>query len=181
MRKILAGILTLLCFYACTEPEVRSQEVEFYDLQKELHREAAANHERGLGIVKVIERGGKQEQKIFQKPDWPAELKPFMDCDLNKPAYRDAYTVSKQSANDTTFITYTAKEKKLPVHQLKLAFYNNELSGMQAEVSRSNSYFSLHEDLSYIPGVSYSIIGRQRTVLAGENNYSITSRFAFIK
>lgn len=181
MKKIIPYSFLLLTFISCSDNEQKLEEITFYNLRTELTRQAADNHERGLGIVKTIERGGKQEQKIFQKPDWLSELRPFMDCDLNKPAYATAYHKDSVQQNDTLLIIYTAVEKKLAVRELKLQMLKGKLVGMSADVARSNSYFSLHEQLSYIPGVSYSIIGKQHTVLAGENKYSITSQFAFIK
>lgn len=67
--------------------------------------------EKPVAVKKVIEAGRSSETKKITDLDWAEELGVFLELDLNKPAFRNAYTVTRQQDAQTKFITTTYRQK----------------------------------------------------------------------
>lgn len=69
------------------------------------------NKEKPVAIKKVIEAGNRPETKNVTNLNWAQELAVFQELDLNKPAFRNAYTVARQQDPKTGGVTLTYRPK----------------------------------------------------------------------
>lgn len=167
----------VLCFISlssvfCT-PEVQPDNSSkvYFDLKGFFTSEAEYLQSKNPLINKTITKNDLKEHKKLIIRNWVNELDLFAASDINKAAWSDLYEV-KNIQNSTQ---YLAKDNKLrtrkiiidksPAGRIEHIFILNQVS---------NNLYSSTEELNYYTDSLYSIRKKQKILIIGSNDYSIT-------
>lgn len=113
----------------------------------------------------------------IRTPDWEKELKPFLECDLNLPAWKNGFAIDTNHTNGTTTVRYTAREKRITIRELTLSLRGDSVLTLSVNYLKSNTWYSLGRKLTYIPGIGYTIIIQQDTPLQAPETIRLEGRF----
>ncbi len=133
-------------------------------------------------MEKVAYLNGKEEhhELHFDQKKWQTELAPFLDADINKPAFVKRYKADTLKINDsTTCLAYSALDEKLRTRELKLYFTRNDKVPykMEANLSASKLFYKSAQQLSLTESKGYDMRGRQDIVLFGTDTFSVKTSF----
>ncbi len=144
------------------------------DLKGFFEQEAIRLSKTSATVEKTVSRNGISESKKDISPDWNIELSLFTESDINKPAWKDSYRISK----DSTGTSYIALDNKLRTRSIRIRKNRQgDLSELVIFNRIANNLYSSTEELKYIPDSLYRIIKTQDVILLGNNNYEISGIF----
>ena len=170
--KILQGLLFIILFAGCNE-EAALSKAKYFSLPDFFKKESASLRNNKSSLIKKVNYDGKEEMMQIESPVWEDELRPFLDCDINKPAYVGAYTVDTAVTDGAYVVYYKAKEPKMPIRLVSLKFINDMLVSVYAETGKSNAWFQLRQEMTYTPHEGYRIKGEQKMALGKETTFTI--------
>lgn len=108
--------MALLYLGACDEkksPQAPVQSAgQYFDVVRFVEGQTTWLEKEKPGAVKTVsENQEATETKKVKNLDWPDELETFRELDINKPAFRNAYAVTREQDQNTgiTTITYRLK------------------------------------------------------------------------
>ena len=164
--------LLFVCFMllSCQKAEQVGQS-RFQDIRGFFDKEVKRLEKQKTTVNKTVRRNGIFERQENISPVWNTELSLFSESDINKPAWRESYSVHK----DSTIISYTALDNKRRTRTIRIK--SNKMGKLieLAVVNRTSNYlYSSSEELLYIPDSLYRIIKMQNVILVGKNSYEIT-------
>ena len=178
MRKFVTLLLSVAFISACTTSPQNSKpdeaEVNYAHL---IDQEIKKLMDMHAGLEKTIYYQGNIEKKIIDHPDWNKELRPFLQCNIQTPAFDKLFSESRRVSGDSLILVYSAKTDKSEVRKLEIYMLNQRLDSISAELFRQNSYFMLNETLQYAPSQGYLISGSQKMMFAAETVYRIEAHF----
>lgn len=160
-------------FVSCQKAEQVSKS-KFQDIKGYISEEVSRLEKQKTTVNKTVRRNGISERQENISPVWDTELSLFSESDINKPAWRESYSVHK----DSIMISYTALDKKLRTRSIRIKTNTvGKLIGLEVVNRTKNYLYSSSEQLLYIPDSIYSIIRIQNVVLLGKNSYEIIGVF----
>ena len=178
MKNLIFICCMLAVISACNPPR---DKIELTDIDinyvKLLDQEIKNLVNMHAGVEKSIYYQGKNEKKTIDTPDWNKELRPFLECNIQSPAFEKLYAETRRVSGDSLILVYTAKTDKSEVRKLEIYLLRQKLDSIRAELFRQNSYFTLNETLQYAPNQGYLICGSQKMMFAVETVYRIEARF----
>ena len=180
MRKIhhICYIIFAGFFISCGEENVNAVHQNYYDIAAFFKNESAAMQKNNMKTEKVIVKDGIKDARSFTNVDWQKELKPFADCDINKPAWINAYNVdSIPSAGNRMQIIYSAKEEKMPLRRIEINSMNDSVQMITIHKERHNFYYQSDDHYTYHSGKGYEINGSQKVHFLDKTVYEIKSTF----
>jgi hypothetical protein len=179
MRSIfILTYLYLLLFVSCTSKTENITEVKpYFDLKKYFTEQAGILNKQDTKLQKQITKDGKTEVEQFTSVNWQLELKPFSDCDINKPSWFHSYFADTNFVAGEMRVKYIARDASLQVQQILLIFENNQLTRLYIDKESINSYYHSKNSYAFIPAEGFSINGAQEVMLARKTNYSIVAKF----
>ncbi|HCN82710.1 MAG TPA: hypothetical protein DIT07_03695 [Sphingobacteriaceae bacterium] len=159
-------------FTFCTkEGQPDNSSKAYFDLKGFFKNEAEYLQKKNPLINKTIAKNDLKESKKVSIRNWVNELELFAASDINKSAWKDLYEV-KNSQNSTQYLAKDGKLRtrkiiidKSSVGKIKHIFILNQVA---------NNLYSSTEELNYYPDSLYSIRKKQKILIIGDNNYSIT-------
>jgi hypothetical protein len=96
MIKNLALVFLALSLAACQQKEISKKQIEYVDLGGFFSAEAKRLNSQKPTLLKTVGINQKSEQKLLKKNiDWTKELSVFKEADINKPAFKGMYQMSK--------------------------------------------------------------------------------------
>ncbi|MXV51352.1 hypothetical protein GS399_10260 [Pedobacter sp. HMF7647] len=162
--------------FSCSQPGKPIKTDTYFDLAGYFSREAERLSRLNPDILKTVSRNGEQEQKKLRVTNWKNELELFELSDINKPAWRDSYSV-KQSGSS---VSYLSNDPKLRTREIKIDFDDAKKVKHILIVNKSdNALYTSDETLNYFPDSAYSIDKRQHVVLIGNNDYLVQGKLKF--
>ena len=175
MKKILAFAFLVLSLAACQQKEIRNKQIEYVDLQGFFSAEASRLNAQKPTFTKTVCINGKTESKVVNKSiDWEKELSVFKEADINKPAFKGMYQITKL-ANKTI---YTTVSKNVPVKRIEVDFGNTKKPiGIRIFQLTKNMIYQSTDTLSYYPDSVYSIHKKQVVRVLGTTDYAIDGKF----
>jgi hypothetical protein len=175
MRKILAFTFLALSLAACQQKEISNKQLKYVDLQGFFSAEASRLNAKKSTFTKTVCINGKTESKVVNKSiDWEKELSVFKEADINKPAFKGMYQITKL-ANKTI---YTSNSKNAPVKRIEVDFGNTKKPiGIRIFQLTKNMIYQSTDTLSYYPDSVYSIHKRQVVRILGTTDYAIDGKF----
>lgn len=173
MNKILVFLLVL--FSACQSPSQDRQEKTGYPDLKDFFKQEIERLNKSQPIVdKEVRLNDQEEHKTVSKVNWTYELELFPNSDINKPAFKGLYRVSKSGNTEI----YTARNAELRTQEIKI--FRNATGQIEKLTIRNfsqNLLYTTDERLEYCPNVSYQIVKRQQVLVLGKNDYQIGGKF----
>jgi hypothetical protein len=168
---ILLGLFFIVT--SCSKKPETKVPPTYFDLRAFFKKESENLKVTGTHIRKKIYTGNELEEKEFKNIDWPKELRPFSEADINKPAWKLSYSVDTFYLQTQVHVVYKAKEAKLPIKKLEVIFTNNKVAMIKISSEKQNSYYHAIQNLFYEVGKGYSIKGGQKVILADSSKYSV--------
>ncbi len=171
--------LTLLCctlagaaLLASCKPEIR-ETPSYFDIKGYFKSEAAKLALQHKSVLKTIVHNGISETKTVDIKDWQQELNMFISADINKPAWKDSYTV-QQTANS---IVYRAKEDDLETRDIIITKKDGKVKWILIFThTPKNILYDTKAKLSWFPDSAYQIQKMQTVRLLGKNSYDISGK-----
>jgi hypothetical protein len=166
----LIGSAILLCT-AC-KPDIKETgtALKYFDLKGYFTADAARLTKLNKQVLKTVIHNGVTESKQVKIDNWGRELDLFIGSDINKPAWKNSYTITA----DSSAILYKAKDPELTVQKILINLDNkNKVKWIMILNHTKNILYQTYEKLSYFPDSLYLIEKLQRVRLMGTNTYRI--------
>ena len=146
--------------------------LKYFDVKGYFAKDTAALQRLNKPVVKTVSHNGVSESKTVHIADWGQELNFFVASDINKPAWRNSYTI----VDNDDFLIYRAKDPELQMHQMviKKAKEKGKILWILIFNHTKNILYQTTEKLTYYPDSLYEIEKDQHVRLMGNNHYKIT-------
>lgn len=169
-----------LMLSACT-PGVKTQErPAFFDLNAYITGE----QERLAGTYPLLVRASyfneTRASDSIQAPDYKQDLDIFARSDINRPSWRDQYSIdSIRSTKGDTLLTirYQAQEPDLKTRLLEIDFERGEVSRVHVYNETDNWIAGTRQKLTYWPDKGYLVEARQRIIWTSNDTLSMSGTF----
>jgi len=180
---ISAGLgFSLISGLQACKPDIKENQtsMKYFDLQGFFRADSARLTHLNPLILKSVKHNGTTESKKLHIPNWGTELSSFSESDINKPAWRDSYSITA----DSNVIIYQALDSTLKTKEILIRKANGKVKSIMIE-NRVEKYvykkkillYKTLEKLSYFPDSLYLIQKSQTVRILGKNNYDIAGYF----
>ena len=177
-KRLYIYILFALMLTSCSDENVKVLHQHYFNLADFFRKEAAVLQKQNFKMQKQIIKDRVKEMKTFDQLIWQKELKPFADCDINKPAWINSYqTDTTYSSGGNMFISYKAKEETLPVRSIVLTINNSKIEEIIIHKERHNFYYQSNDVYIYRTMKGFEISGSQNARLQEKTTYHINAEF----
>jgi len=154
--------------------------LKYFDLDGYFKNESARLTKANPSVNKSVTHNGVTESKKLHIENWNIELSLFRQSDINKPAWRNSYSVLK----DSDLLIYKALEPELVTREIlikladgkvKYMMIVNDTYDVNAKPRRDlqHYFYITREKLTYFPDSLYLVQKSQRVRFLGVNNYDI--------
>lgn len=194
-KQLLRAVL-FCCLIGCGPPAAEQESARntpaYYDLEGFLNRQIQYLQTTKPLVTKTVTDGqGVAETQKVREINWERELELFKEVDLNRPAIRDYFTLTRQTDPATGYTTETYVKK--PGSYTNVDFLeveldpNRQLRRMRAATQQDNPllYTQRHLQLSVAPGpdqpriTSYRVQGVQKLILSDSVRYAIDAEVRY--
>lgn len=164
-------VLVLAALLPSCKPDIENSNTKFFDLKGFIHADSLRLTKLNHITRKMVAHNGVKETKDVHINNWGSELSLFSQSDINKPAWRDSYTIVK---SDNIEI-YRAKDPDLRTREIIIKKEGGKVKWIMIRNSTStkNWLYQTKEKLSYFPDSIYIIQKYQKVRLLGANTYLI--------
>ncbi|GAA4468773.1 hypothetical protein GCM10023189_54640 [Nibrella saemangeumensis] len=185
MKQVFALVSLFLFIAACNNPAQQTQANRYYDVAGYIQRQIDTLAQRKPTVIKRLLVEGQVNQKRVDDINWIKELELFLQADINKPAYRNSYLISKP---DSLTVQYKLKAgEKLPVHALTVVLDSlyQKPSRIEALLVTDNPLYQSERRLLLESSVSpdqkwqlnhYRIDGFQQLTFFDRKDFSVEGR-----
>lgn len=170
---------------ACDSEQVQEAdagEKVFYDLKGFTEARITVLDSLRPQVHKMVSMGNEQSVVQSKDLDWEKELGLFVQADINKPAYKQSYSITRP---DSSTIIYTSKEgDRLPVRELKIVLdTSGNLSMAEAHIKSENKLYvsEKHIELRVVENKiqQYRITGFQQLIMMDKKPFSIDATISY--
>jgi hypothetical protein len=167
---ITAAAVLFLCVSGC-KPDIKETgaALKYFDIKGFFSSETARLNRSNIFVVKTVIHNNVTQSKKVYIDNWERELDLFIGSDINRPAWKDSYTITV--AGD--IIIYRAKDPKLKMHQMDIKKNKDKVKWILIFNRVKNPLYQTYEKLSYFPDSLYTIEKDQRVRLMGRNTYLV--------
>ncbi len=172
----------LLFFVACAVPAVNDEnqpDGTFFDLKGFFEQEAAYLTDQNIQVQKTIRQNGKEEKQQIAIKDWTQELRFFAESDINKPSWRDQYTIDTLHGENKMTLKYRSKDEDLSTQALDIELVAGTVQHILVTRNVDNQVYNSQQILTYVPKKLYKIYQTQNIVLLSEDDYSIEANYVY--
>jgi hypothetical protein len=120
-KRLLLFFFTLICIFttACESDVEQNDEIKtYFDLKGFVENQIVELNDKKPMVTKIAGLGKQRVTNKVNDIDWKKELELFVQADLNKPSYRQSYTIERKDSS--TFEYHLKPNVELPVHYLKI-------------------------------------------------------------
>lgn len=172
LKPLILSIAITSGFNAC-KPDVAVNSAQYFDVKGYFDHESERLTRNHPQVKKTVKHNQDSESRDIAISSWKDELGLFAGSDINKPAWRSSYTVTKRG--NTTI--YKAKQPDLKTRSVVVVNDDGKVRSVMIVNHTSNLLYSSTEKLNYYPDSTYHITKIQHVRLLGENSYDIDSKF----
>ncbi|WP_184542495.1 hypothetical protein [Mucilaginibacter sp. FT3.2] len=170
IAALLGGLLLLSGLQACRPDKTQSNgTLKYFDIAGFFRADTAKLTKLNPRVDKTVTHNGVTENKTVQIPNWGQEFNLFIQSDINRPAWKNSYTV----LNTDSLIIYTAKTSDLRTTKILIKKNKDKVKWMVIYNHTKNLLYETKEKLSYFPDSVYQIEKSQQVRLMGKNLYRI--------
>jgi hypothetical protein len=168
----------MLVAISCTscEQENEVKTIKYFDIKALFTHQIEKMAKQKPVFKKEIEINSEKETKEISTIDWTKELNPFMQSDINKPAFLGTYDVIETDSA----IEYRLKaDEKKPISLIKIVkkLQNQQVVSIDISSSDENLLYrwEKHITANFEEGnlKKYTIKGKQKILIFDEENYKI--------
>jgi len=183
----LFAILFISALTAC-KPAVKESKtgLKYFDLKGYFEREAARLTKLNKPVLKSAKHNGVTETKEVHISNWDTELSLFAGSDINRPAWKNSYSILA----DSGLLVYKANalEPELKTREIliklvggkvKYIMIINDTYDVNAihKSDLQHLFFVTREKLTYFPDSLYLVQKAQTVRFLGVNKYDIKGLF----
>jgi hypothetical protein len=150
----------------------------FFDLKSFIQQEI--EHLKKMKMVeKTVTVNGKSETKKVAIANWEEELTPFINSDINRPAWKDKYRLNEGLiAQEGKYKRYEATDENLKTQVLGIKFSDDDkILTVYIENKEDSAVSAAQQKLTYNVGKGYKIESLQKTLTSKEDNVIIEVKF----
>lgn len=176
------GLLSLLIGNGCERTEenvcaARSSEKPFFDIRTFICERINDYETAGTQVDKAVSLNGNEETKKALSIDWLSELRPFIESDINRSAWFDAFQIDTTAVDGSTIIRYRSEDKRIPVRKLTVQWSREgNVEAIDVISRRKNVLYTSEQTLNFQPDVSYSVKGWQRTLFLSKTEFEVNAQ-----
>lgn len=170
----LIALIYLAAFSSC-KPDIKETgaKVKFFDIKGYFERDSTRLTKLNQPVFKTVTHDTVNESKKVHIANWGTELSLFKESDINRPAWRDSYTIQ----GDSDLLIYTAKDPELKTRKILIKQVKGKVKWILIYNHTKNILYQTSEKLSYFPDSLYLIEKSQSVRLLGTNRYRIKGIF----
>jgi hypothetical protein len=181
----------LLIAGSCQQPEKAVPNTlgnRYFDVPGFIRSQVALlQAQKPVAIKRVQESEASTETKTIQNPNWNKELATFAELDLNRPAFRNAYNITRQT--DSAGLVSEIYRKKAgnegDIQLLVVTFDSQkQVKAIRAVRESNNILISTHQEMQLLCTTasgttrisSFGISGRQKPIVFDTLRYAIVTK-----
>ena len=182
----LSCLLVSLLLIGCDSPTQQTQPNVYYDVLGFVKKQMADLSARKPLVSKTVAINQKQSQQQTQEINWPRELELFAQADINKPALRSSYQITRP---DSLTYQYTLKKSddRLTVRSLtvRLDSLTRQPRRIEAVLQTQNPLYTSERHLLLETGSAgkthwqiqhYKLTGFQKLPYFDKNEFMVEGR-----
>lgn len=164
-------IYTLLFAFTACRPDVESNSgtPEYFNIKDFFTTTAAKFTGKHARVLKTLVYNQRIETKEVKVNNWKGELELFINSDINKPAWRNSYSIK----NGKDLLVYKAKTPELKTREIAIKRSGGKIKWILIYNHTRNILYASTEKLSYYPDSVYVIEKTQSIRLLGKKTYKI--------
>lgn len=168
------------------EPGTAAGQALYFDVQGFLDRQIQLLNQEEPEVRKTVrDQQGGAETEIVRNINWERELELFREVDLNRPALRDYFTITRHTDPATGHIT--ERYERVPGAYTNIQYLvveldaDRQLRQMEAATKQDNPLFYTQRQLQLSTGAvqgqprlsQYRITGTQKLILTDSVHYTL--------
>ncbi len=170
LAALLSSTLLLSGLQSCMPDKTQPNgTLKYFDVSGYFKADTARLKKLNPQVDKTVIHNDVTERKAVYIPNWGQELNLFIQSDINRPAWKNSYTV----LNTDSLIIYTAKTPDLRTVKIMIRKEKNKVKWILIFNHTKNLLYETREKLSYFPDSVYQIEKSQHVKLMGKNLYKI--------
>lgn len=170
------SIFIVLFLNACG-PNNSVSNSAYFDLKNYFIAEGDLHNSLHDKAQKILVKGDHSETRIFTINNWIDELTPFIESDINKPSWKNSFTVDSMVNENKIQVTYLNKDKSVPVKTLIIEKIDQHISKITIETEKENIFYSAKSTMEYTPALGYLIKNRQKSFLSDPDDFELKVNF----
>lgn len=173
-RGFLCIVVLALVLIASCRPDVKEAKgtQQYFDIKGFFKADSARLSKVGL-ITKTVTHNAITETKKIHIDNWGREFELFTNSDINRPAWRESYSVSKGD----NVIIYQAKTPELKTRRIVIGKTGDKVKWILILNHTKNLLYENSERLSYFPDSLYQITKTQKVRVMSKNTYTVKGVF----
>jgi hypothetical protein len=164
-------------FNSCETKQAKKESRGYFDLKSFIESQAEKLTSEKIKLKKFVTKTGKTEEKLFEQVNWEEELKPFAECDINKPSLKNSYSIDSSLERGILCIIYSAKESSTKIRKVNICLEHDSITLINIEKKTDNLYYGYSTSLNYFPLKGYSITTSQKITFTKETMLEIKALF----
>ncbi|MEO5572423.1 MAG: hypothetical protein ABIT08_09015 [Bacteroidia bacterium] len=164
-------------FYSCENNSLKKETPAYFNLKSYFEKQVEELNGNNFKLKKFVSKDAATEEKLFDHPDWKEELKPFSECDINKPSWKNSFHIDSTGDRETFCIKYLAKDSSLKIKSITYCLEHDSLTFIKIEKRTENMYYHFITTLSYFPMKAYSIKSSQKINFTKETTIEVKGLF----
>ncbi len=174
---LLFVFIFVLFFYSCKNTKTEKTAVVYFDLKTYFENQAAELGANKFRIKKIVLKDDTAAEKTIDHPDWKIELNPFSECDINKPSWKNSYTIDSSGDPGMYCVKYLAKDSALKIKSINFCVEQDSLTFIRIEKRTDNMYYNNITTLNYFPMKAYSIQNSQKITFTKGSEVEVKALF----
>jgi hypothetical protein len=169
-NKILSGLSLLLIsgLFSC-KPDIPTRGSLYFDLKGYFAQDCGKLNRQNPTVTKTAGYNAHSQTRKLKIKNWEKELELFSGSDINKPAWRQSYTIQTDSAQ----ITYKAVAPNVKTQLILIKKQAGKVKYIYILNHEKNILYENTEKLTYVPDSLYLIDKVQKVKFLGTNHYLI--------
>jgi hypothetical protein len=166
------AVLTLTGFYACKPGTKSAGRPRYFDLKDFFGKDSARLTQLNKTVLKTVMHNNAYQTKRVHINNWGTEFSLFKSSDINKPAWRNSYSITA----DSNFTIYRATDPELKTREIMIKKSGGKVKYIMIINHVGGGKFSLYETrekLTYYPDSLYLVEKWQSVRVLGINRYMI--------
>jgi hypothetical protein len=184
MRNLFILSILILASWSCSgdlDPRQTNNSREyFFDATSFFEEESKRLETENARLKKIVRLDGKEESRIQADIDWEAELAPFRNSDINRPAWTDKYrgdTLYYEKGGAEQFI-YQALGEDLLVQQMEVHWSPaGQVERILIRKRISSLIEQVQQELQYRPVEGYTFVEKSQSRWKPDRDLKIEAFF----
>lgn len=168
-------------FISCknVEPPISATDKSYFDLTKIIQTDINHNIENNCSEEKTVYIKGNKETKVNDSIDWQSELKPLLECDINRVAWKGNFFIDTIPSDLTSDITvqYRALDEKISVRSLSIVYDNSKIKKITINKKIESFLFSTVQIIDYVPSFGFLIRGEQKALMMNTFELNVNVKY----